>query len=150
MMHWRRVAAVQEVTATIVHGVGVVEDVIARMALKSALFDEVTVDHGANWIVLFAASVRDENGAADAILPALDGVPLYEEAAGWWLPVGVEIAAPTHAHPSLRQALAAVHDLRGPAIVVPRFADDALSTNEADVYAIDARVPLSRYRLAAA
>ncbi|MEG3086953.1 hypothetical protein [Sphingomonas sp. PB4P5] len=149
-MHWRRVAAVQEVTATIVRGVGVVEDVIAQMALKSALFDEVTVDHGANWIVLFAASVHDGNGAADAILPALDGVPLYEEAAGWWLPVGVEIAAPTHAQASLRQALAAVYALRGLAIIVPHFAEDAALTSQADLYALGARMPLSHYRLAAA
>lgn len=149
-MHWRRVAAVQDVTAMIVQGSGAAEDVLHRLAGKSSLFDALLIDRGEDWIAIFAAPLPDETGTADSILPDIPGVPLYEEAAGWWLPVGVEIAAPAHVRASLRQALAAFNDVRTPAIVVPRFACGADQSCACDLYAIVGAVPLGRYRLAAA
>ncbi len=128
----------------IVRGPGAVEAVLRSLSEKSALFGRLGIDHGADWIAVFAAALPGEEGAGEAVLPALDGVPLYADGTGWWLPVGVEIDAPAQAHDSLRTALGAYHGLRGSAIVVPRFVGDAPSTDAADLYGLGATVPLAR------
>jgi hypothetical protein len=148
-MHWRRVAPVQNVGAQIVTGRGAVEQVRERLAGKSRLFSELQIDHGDDWIAVFAVPLADESGGADTILPDLGGISLYEEAPGWWLPVGVEAGAPEHARGSLRDALLAVHDVRMPVILVPRFDGDATRSTQAALYAVGKPVPVGTWRAAA-
>jgi hypothetical protein len=148
-MHWRRVAPVQDVGAQIVIRPGAVEQVRARLAAKSLLFSELQIDHGDDWVAIFAMPLVDESGSADTILPDLGGTSLYEEAPGWWLPVGVAVAAPQHARASLRDALMAAHDVRMPVIVVPRFEGDATLSRQALLYAVENPVAVGAWRSAA-
>ena len=145
-MHWRRTAPVQEVGALIAFGPGVIDRIFESLARKSTLFRDLRIDHGEGWIAIFAAPLEDESGASDRILPNLEGTALYEDAPGWWLPVGIELGAPGHARAALRQALANHHDLRSPLIVVPRI-DASDMTDQADIYAILNPRPLGAYRL---
>lgn len=148
-MHWRRVAPVQDVGAQIVIGQSATERVRARLAGKSRLFADLRIDHGDDWIAIFAVLLVDESGGAGAILPDLGGLSLYEEAPGWWLPVGVEAGVPEHARGPLRNAMLALHDLRMPVIVVPRFDTEAAVSNRADLYAIGDTIALGAWQAAA-
>lgn len=147
LMQWRRTAPVQEVGALIASGPGVIDRTLGRLARKSALFRDLRIDHGEGWIAIFAAPLEDESGASDRILPSLEGTALYEDAPGWWLPVGIELGVPGHARAALRQALAAHHDLRSRVIVVPRIEEASDTTDQADIYAILNPMPLGAYRL---
>lgn len=146
-MHWRRTAPVQEVGALIAFGPGVVDRTLRDLARKSAIFGDLRVDYGEGWIAIFAAALMDESGASDRILPSVEGTALYEDAPGWWLPVGVELDVPGHARVPLRQALADHHDMRSPLIVVPRIEEATDRTDQADIYAILNPLPLAAYRL---
>jgi len=147
LMHWRRTASVQEVSALIAFGPGVIDRTLGSLARKSALFRDLVIDHGEDWIAIFAAPLADESGTPDRILPSVEGTALYEDAPGWWLPVGVELGVPGHARAVLRQALADHHGVRSPLIVVPRIAEASDLTDQADIYAILNPSPLEAYRL---
>ena len=146
-MHWRRTAPVQEVGALIAFGPGVIDRILGSLARKSALFQDLRIDHGEGWIAIFAAPLAHESGTPDRILPSMEGIPLYEDAPGWWLPVGVELGVPDHARAALRQALADHHGIRSPLIVVPRIAGESDMTDQADIYDILNPVSLGAYRL---
>lgn len=148
-MHWRRVPPVQDVGAQIVTGPDAVMQVRARLAAKSILFSELQVDHGDDWVALFAVPLVDEAGGTDAILPDIGATPLYEEAPGWWLPVGMEIGAPEPARASLRDALMVAHHVQVPLIVVPLFDGEASLSRRADLYAIGKTMPAGEWRSAA-
>ena len=149
-MHWRHTAAMQEVGASILCGPGVVDRIMGQLRRKSNLFEDLRIDHGEDWISIFAASLAGHGAEeGEAILPDLGGIALYEEAAGWWLPVGVEIAAPRHVRGLLRQALATRHDVQPPAIVVPRFAADTRLSDSCDLYALNSPRRFADYRIAA-
>jgi hypothetical protein len=148
-MHWRRIAPVQEVGAQIICGSGAVARVTERLAGKSRLFDDLRVDHGEDWIAIFAASLIAERHPPELFLPNLGGVALYEEAPGWWLPVGVEFAAPAIARGAMRDALLTAYSVRAPVILVPRFDDAATITDHADLYAIGELKPYRAWRIAA-
>ena len=147
LMHWRRTAPVQEVGALIAFGPGVIDRTLGSLARKSALFRDLRIDHGEGWIAIFAAPLADESGILDRILPSVEGTALYEDAPGWWLPVGVELDVPGHARAALRQALADHHGMRSPLIVVPRIEEAKDRTDQADIYAILNPLPLAAYRL---
>jgi hypothetical protein len=150
-MHWRRTAPVQEVGALIAFGPGVIDRTLGSLARKSALFRDLRIDHGEDWIAIFAAPLADESGTPagtpDRILPSVEGIPLYEDAPGWWLPVGVELGVPGHARAALRQALADHHGMTNSLIVVPRITEASDMTDQADIYAILNPVSLGAYRL---
>jgi hypothetical protein len=150
-MHWRRTAPVQEVGALIAFGPGVIDRTLGSLARKSALFRDLRIDHGEDWIAIFAAPLADESGTPagtpDRILPSVGGIPLYEDAPGWWLPVGVELGVPGHARAALRQALADHHGMTNSLIVVPRITEASDMTDQADIYAILNPVSLGAYRL---
>lgn len=146
-MHWRRTAPVQDVGALIAFGPGVTERTLAILARKSALFRELRIGHGEDWIAIFAVPLADESGRPDRILPSLNSIALYEDAPGWWLPVGVELGVPDHARAALRQSMADRHQIGTPAIVVPRIAEAADIAEQADIYAIIHARPLGDYRL---
>ena len=146
-MHWRRTAPVQEVGALIVFGPGVIDRTLESLARKSALFRDLRIDHGEGWIAIFAAPLADESGISDRILPSVEGTALYEDAPGWWLPVGVELGAPGHVRPALRQALADQHRIRSSLIVVPRIEEAKDRTDQADIYEILNPLPFAAYRL---
>lgn len=143
-MHWCRTAPVQEVGALIVIGADAVDRVLDTLAFKSALFAALQVDHGADWIAIFAAPLAGPG--PERMLPRLtDAIALYEEAPGWWLPVGTELGEPAHVRSALRQALCDAHDLDPPAIVVPRFTGTATRADQADIYVVRDPRPFSSF-----
>ena len=62
--------------------------------------------------------------------------PLHEAAKGWWLPVGVELEAPVHAHAALWASLSERCGVAPPAIVVPRLAQGEAPASVADVFLV--------------
>ncbi|MES2056101.1 MAG: hypothetical protein V4564_09195 [Pseudomonadota bacterium] len=156
-MHWCRTAPVQDVGALIVIGAGVVDRVLDTLAFKSAVFATLQVDHGADWLAVFAVPLA--GAGTELMLPRLaDAIALYEEVPGWWLPVGTEIGVPAHVRPALRRALCDAHDVDPPAIVVPRFTGPAAHADRADIFIVrdprpfssfDARAPGRRWTVPA-
>ena len=134
-MHWRRVDPLQPVSALLAIGGDAVAEAKARLAVKSALFQSMRRVEGDGWMVLFAAQVGDDTaGETVAVLPSIPAmIPLYEDAPGWWLPVGTALAAPEPLRAELREALSQARGFRPPVVVVPRF-DDAPAAHCADVY----------------
>lgn len=148
-MLWRRTAPVQEVGAQIICGSDAVQKAIVRLANKSRLFDDVRIDHGDCWIAIFAAALNEQHDTSELLLPNLGGIALYEDAPGWWLPVGMEVTLPSPARTTMRNGLMSEHDVSVPLIVVPRFDDDATLCDKADIYAIGELMPYGAWRTAA-
>jgi hypothetical protein len=146
-MRWRRAEPVQAVGAMIAIDKVAMGRLTEALCGKSPLFHMLPVEHGKDWAVVFAAST---GGAPEPILPRLAGaVPLHEAAKGWWLPIGVELEAPTHVHAALWSALEDRSGVRPPAVVVPRLKDGDASTPDADVFLIRDPAPFSDTALAA-
>lgn len=139
-MHWRRTAPVQAVDALFAAGADAADRLLAGLAGKSALFGALPMARGDDWIILFAGPIPgDVADPPGRILPSLAGmVPLYEEAKGWWLPVGIELAVPVQARDAVRAALCEEHGVMPPALIVPRFDAGAETTRAIDLYLIGA------------
>ena len=136
-MHWRRVDAIQPASALFAQGNEIVEAAKVRLASKSALFRSLKQAEGDGWFVLFAGCIRAEDGASETILPSIpDMQALYEDAPGWWLPVGMAMATPEPLRPELRVALCAAHSIKPPLLLIPRFADDAPTTRMVDIFVL--------------
>lgn len=134
-MQWRRVDPVQHVGGLLAVGETMSANAQAQLAGKSKFFDQMLSVRGEGWIAWFAAKIMDENGQEVAILPQLSGtLPLYEEAEGWWLPVGVAFDWPEAQSRELRQALCVAHAINPPFALIPRFVDSAQVTSAADIY----------------
>ncbi len=141
-MTWRRTDPVQEVGALLAVGPGAAARVATEMAGRPAVLRALEVARGDDWIVVFAGALSDPTAAGETVLPRLAGaIPLYEESPGWWLPVGVEMTAPTHVHAALRKAMARDNDFDAPVVVVPRL--DGADAEAADVYPVGRRTPLA-------
>jgi hypothetical protein len=148
-MHWRRIASVQLVGALLARGPGCVERTLSQLRQKSILFQSLDVESGEDWIVVFAAFLARDSEPV-RILPSLpDTIPLYEEATGWWLPVGVALGVPAHAKDALREALSADNRIVPPMIIVPRFLADAQSADQADIYTVQNPRPYGGGRMGA-
>lgn len=150
-MRWRRTDPVQTVGALIATGERAVARVAAAMAAKPAAFRALPVEHGEDWIVLFAGAVRlDDAAEPDPLLPRLAGtIALYAAGEGWWLPVGVALAAPDAMHAPLMRAMAEKSGVAAPAVIVPRLSAGVTASDEADVYPIRHPVPFDRSALRA-
>lgn len=147
-MHWRRTDPVQEVTALLLVEPGAARRLAQVMAGKPQAFRKLAIESGEGWSVIFGAPLIGASGASEVILPRVPGAaPLHEAAAGWWLPAGVVLDAPTHAHDALWQAIAGQAAAAPPIVVAPRFPDEALRTAEADLYPIRYARPPARSRL---
>jgi len=136
-MHWQRTAPVQPVGALFAEGEAVA-DAAAMLARKSALFRSLPMARGEDWMILFAGRVPGA-GADDpaTILPSLPGTrPLYTDAEGWWLPVGVEWQVPAQARGDMRQALVAAHGVAPPLLILPIFAEGADTARTIHLYPI--------------
>jgi hypothetical protein len=134
-MRWRRVDPVQPVAALFVSGETEVAQAEAALGTKSALFQTMKQVRGSDWLVWFATRLPSDDGVAEAILPSVPGMqPLYEDAPGWWLPVGMALDVPDTLSAELRAALCIARNVRPPFLLVPRFENGADHASEADLY----------------
>jgi hypothetical protein len=123
------------VAALFVSGAAEVAQAKAALAAKSALFQTMKQVRGPDWLVWFATRVPSDDGEAEAILPSVPGMqPLYEEAPGWWLPVGIALDVPDTLFAELRAALCIARNVRPPFLLIPRFENGADHASEADLY----------------
>ena len=136
-MRWRRVDPVQPVAALFVSGEVAVAQAEAALATKSALFQTMKQVRGADWLVWFATRLPSDDGEAEAILPSVPGMqPLYEDAPGWWLPVGMALDVPDTLSAELRTALCVARHVKPPFLLIPRFVGRADHAETADLYVL--------------
>jgi hypothetical protein len=113
------------------------------MAAKSPLLRSRPAQRGQNWIAIFARLGSDDG--EEPMLPRLDdAVALYQEAPGWWLPVGLAMDVPDHARGEMRRAIGEHFGFAPPAIVAPRLLDGEVRTGGADVYLIGSLTSFDR------
>lgn len=136
-MNWQRTAPVQPVGALFAEGEAAAH-AVTMLAGKSALFRSLPIARGEDWIILFAGPVPGAQADDPAtILPSLPGTrPLYTDAEGWWLPVGVEWQVPVQARGDVRQALVEAHGVPPPLLILPKFAGGADTARTIHLYPI--------------
>jgi hypothetical protein len=134
-MQWRRIDPVQQVGALLAVGTDAVVQAENRLASKSPLFQQMKQAKGRDWLAYFAIRIPSVDGEYEFALPHIvDMQPLYEETAGWWLPVGTEMAIAETLRPELRRAICKEKKLKPPFILIPRFAPNESIAYAADVY----------------
>lgn len=139
-MRWTRADPVQTVGGLLLRGPGAAQRLSQDMAGKPAALRALPFTHGEGWAAIFARP----DGREEPVLPRLAGaLPLYEAAAGWWLPVGWVMAAPAHVQPDLWRAMARHYGVSPPAVVAPGGEGDD-TTDLADLYLIRHLAPLAR------
>jgi hypothetical protein len=134
-MQWRRIDPIQPVGALFATGAETMEQAETQLASKSPLFQQLKQVRGEDWLAYFAVKIPADDGQDILALPHITVMQaLYEEATGWWLPVGTEMAVAPGLRADLRQALCAQKRLKPPFILIPRFQETDTVTCAADVY----------------
>jgi hypothetical protein len=120
-MRWALLEPVQPVSALLATGEEAPQRVAAAMTGKSALLRVLPFAYGADWAAIFATPTDEAGVEEERLLPHLPGMmPLYEAAAGIWLPVGIAPAVPDHAKSAVLLGMLDQNEIAPPVILVPR------------------------------
>ena len=139
-MIWARTDPVQWPVALLWRGEAI-DDRLVELARKPALFDNVRLYRGTDWLAVFGEGTNAE----DVLLPRIDGaIGLYKFDNYCWQAVGTELAVPEAARVDVISKMRSEYDLIGkPYILVPVFENGQDHTGNAHVYQMTEEIRVS-------
>ena len=143
-MIWKKTERVQNVSALLCQNIDI-SPVLERLRSGPKAFQDIDFAQGENWQVIFGKTYNSE----EVLLPHIDRAkPLFEAFPDIWMSVGSCFNLPTKIQNDYIEKIRSEHELIGNALVIsPHFSTEIETTDKADIFVIEQRLPVSNLAL---
>lgn len=143
-MIWKTTGKVQNVSALLCQGINI-SPVLDRLTSGPKALQDIELAQGEGWQVIFGKTYNSE----EVLLPHIeDSQPLFKAFPDIWMCVGATFNLPSRVQGDYIEKIRSDHELSGNELVIfPHFLNDADTTDKADIFVIQQRLPVSELAL---